>query len=79
MALVLMSSHFRSIFLHFKRFLTFFTGICGDPLLAAEGLEEDRLRWTFRLYDTNGDGYISREEYKDGPLFVLLHVDVLGV
>ena len=47
--------------------------------LLLRGTEEDRLRWTFRLYYTNGDGYISREEYKDGPLFVLLHVDVLGV
>ena len=30
-----------------------------------KGTEEDRLRWTFRLYDTNGDGYISKEEMED--------------
>ena len=33
--------------------------------LLLRGTEEDRLRWTFRLYDTNGDGYISREEMED--------------
>jgi Ca2+-binding EF-hand superfamily protein len=33
--------------------------------LLLKGTEEDRLRWTFRLYDTNGDGYISREEMED--------------
>ena len=29
------------------------------------GTEEDRLRWIFRLYDTNGEGYISKEEMED--------------
>ena len=33
--------------------------------LLLRGTEEDRLRWTFRLYDTNGDGYIAREEMED--------------
>ena len=33
--------------------------------LLLKGTEEDRLRWAFMLYDTNGDGYISREEMED--------------
>ena len=27
--------------------------------------DEDRFNWTFSLYDTNGDGFISREEMMD--------------
>lgn len=26
---------------------------------------EEKLRWTFSLYDINGDGYITREEMTD--------------
>ena len=33
--------------------------------MLTRGTEEDRLRWTFRLYDINGDGFISREEMED--------------
>ena len=53
-----------------------------------KGTEEDRLKWTFRLYDTNGDGYISREEMEDVAQSVRMNlyffclkliVDVLGV
>ena len=29
------------------------------------GSAEEKLRWTFQLYDTNGDGFISREEMED--------------
>ena len=54
--------------------------------LLLRGTEEDRLRWTFRLYVTNGDGYISREEMEDVAqsvrmdlVLVLLDVDVPGV
>ena len=54
--------------------------------LLMRGTEEDRLRWTFRLYDTNGDGYIFREEMEDVAqsvrmdlVLVLLDVDVPGV
>ena len=56
--------------------------------LLLKGTEEDRLKWTFRLYDTNGDGYISREEMEDVAQSVRMNlyffclkliVDVLGV
>ena len=33
--------------------------------LLLRGSEEDRIKWTFRLYDINGDGFISREEMED--------------
>ena len=33
--------------------------------LLINGTEEEKLRWTFRLYDTNGDGFIAREEMED--------------
>jgi Ca2+-binding EF-hand superfamily protein len=33
--------------------------------LLLRGTEEDRLRWTVRLYDTNRDGNITREEMED--------------
>lgn len=26
---------------------------------------EEKLRWTFQLYDINGDGFITREEMTD--------------
>lgn len=31
----------------------------------SRGSIDEKLRWTFNLYDINGDGYISREEMKD--------------
>ena len=33
--------------------------------LLLRGSEEDRIKWTFRLYDINGDGFISRVEMED--------------
>jgi Ca2+-binding EF-hand superfamily protein len=33
--------------------------------LLMKGTGEEKLRWTFRLYDTNGDGFIAREEMED--------------
>ncbi len=29
------------------------------------GTTDEKLRWTFSLYDINGDGQISKEEMKD--------------
>ena len=29
------------------------------------GSLEDKLRWTFKLYDLNGDGVLSKEEVED--------------
>ena len=34
-----------------------------SPLV--RGTDEDRFNWTFSLYDTNGDGFISKEEMED--------------
>lgn len=31
----------------------------------SRGSVEEKLRWTFQLYDINGDGYITREEMTD--------------
>ena len=33
--------------------------------LLLKGTEEEKLLWTFKLYDTNADGFISREEMED--------------
>ena len=33
--------------------------------LLVMGTDEDRFNWTFSLYDTNGDGFISKEEMMD--------------
>ena len=33
--------------------------------LLLRGTQEDRIRWIFKLYDLNGDGFISREEMDD--------------
>ena len=33
--------------------------------MLVKGTEEDLFNWTFNLYDTNGDGFISREEMSD--------------
>jgi Ca2+-binding EF-hand superfamily protein len=31
----------------------------------SRGTVDEKLRWTFQLYDINRDGYISKEEMKD--------------
>lgn len=31
----------------------------------SRGTPEEKLRWTFSLYDINGDGFITKEEMKD--------------
>ena len=33
--------------------------------LLLRGTQEDKIRWIFKLYDLNGDGFISREEMED--------------
>lgn len=33
--------------------------------ILSRGSVEEKLRWTFSLYDINGDGYITREEMTD--------------
>ena len=33
--------------------------------LLLKGTEEEKLLWTFKLYDTNADGFISKEEMED--------------
>ena len=33
--------------------------------LLLKGTYEEKLRWTFRLYHTNGDGFIAKEEMED--------------
>ena len=30
-----------------------------------KGSEEETLRWTFNMYDLNGDGVITRDEMED--------------
>ena len=47
--------------------------------LLLRGTEEDRLRWTFRLYDTNGDGYISKEEMEDVAQSVRMNISLFCV
>ena len=33
--------------------------------ILSRGSLEEKLRWTFNLYDINGDGYITKEEMTD--------------
>lgn len=33
--------------------------------ILSRGTIEEKLRWTFSLYDINGDGFITREEMTD--------------
>lgn len=33
--------------------------------ILSRGSVEEKLRWTFQLYDINGDGFITREEMTD--------------
>ena len=33
--------------------------------MLARGTQEDKIRWMFKLYDLNGDGFISRDEMED--------------
>jgi Ca2+-binding EF-hand superfamily protein len=33
--------------------------------LLLKGTYEDKLRWVFRLYNLNGNGWISKEEMED--------------
>ncbi|XP_077295361.1 A-type potassium channel modulatory protein KCNIP1 [Arctopsyche grandis] len=44
--------------------LSFDEFVTGLSILSRGSLEE-KLRWTFSLYDINGDGYITREEMTD--------------
>lgn len=42
-------------------FQDFVTGLS----ILSRGSIDEKLRWTFSLYDINGDGYITREEMTD--------------
>ena len=33
--------------------------------ILSRGSIDEKLRWTFQLYDINGDGYITRDEMTD--------------
>ncbi len=33
--------------------------------ILVKGSEEEKLRWTFNMYDLNGDGVITRDEMED--------------
>lgn len=43
--------------------------------MLARGTQEDKIRWMFKLYDLNGDGFISRDEMEDVAQSVF---DLLG-
>lgn len=50
--------------------------------ILSRGSVEEKLRWTFSLYDINGDGFITREEMTDivTAIFELMgrHPDATG-
>lgn len=48
-------------FLHILHIQEFVQGLST----LSRGTMEEKLRWTFSLYDINGDGYITREEMTD--------------
>ena len=41
--------------------------------MLVNGTQEEKLEWTFHLYDLDGDGVISREEMEDVVISVILH------
>ena len=46
------------------------------------GSQEEKLEWTFHLYDLNGDGLLSREEIRDVTTSVgrnMIVIDKLGL
>ena len=42
-----------------------FTEFLTTMSISAKGSVDDKLNWSFNLYDTNGDGTISRKEAVD--------------
>ena len=40
--------------------------------MLVNGTQEEKLEWTFHLYDLDGDGVISREEMEDVVISVIL-------
>ena len=39
-------------------------------MMMMNGYQEEKLEWTFHLYDLDGDGVITREEMEDVALSV---------
>ena len=39
--------------------------------MLVNGTQEEKLEWTFHLYDLDGDGVISREEMEDVVISVI--------
>ena len=64
---------FSRLFLIFPPFFSFQDFAVGLSILIRGSLEE-KLRWTFSLYDQDRDGFISREEMEDvvGSVFDLM-------
>lgn len=48
-------------FFHFSQLQEFVQGLS----ILSRGSVEEKLRWTFSLYDINGDGIITRDEMTD--------------
>lgn len=48
-------------FFFVEKFQDFVTGLS----ILSRGSTDEKLRWTFSLYDINGDGCITREEMTD--------------
>lgn len=58
--------HFRFVcFYKLIRILSLFQDFVTGLSILSRGSLDEKLRWTFSLYDINGDGCITREEMTD--------------